>query len=780
VGSDGIIIDRLNFDFDRMTAAGRLAYNWARDDRPSRLDAALTAPEVDFDRIHAVTKAILGDLAFDFPREGTLSLKIARAFVAGVEAKQADIDLRTDAGGFEIAKLAVADFGGATLAVKGRIDAKAQSPRGTVTLDIDARALDGIVALLEKIAPGSADQLRRSAGRLTPLTLRAALGLDPAAPGSGAVTAKIKLDGRAGTLRVALQGEAGAEREALGLEKLAALTAAKVNLGVRLDAEEGSTLIDLLGLDRFLVVDKRPARLTLGVKGALDGELAVDGQLAAGALNVATNGTVRVPDRARASGELNLRLSNANIRSPRPVAVGRAAEALPASLAARLALREGMLRLTEVTGTVAGSSVRGRLGVGLQQQPMTIDGEIEVGALDLAAALAIAIGMPAQGAEVSAGANVSGPWPADPFERPLPSLAGDVAVKAARLVLTPRLAARDVRGVVHFADAELGLQGIEGTIAGGRLTGELTFVRRADGLTARTHLRVVGANAAELLPGDGSLSGRLTLEMAAEGAGMSPVALVGSLAGSGSFSLENARATRLDPGAFDNIVRAVDQGLPIDSIKVRDRADAALARGPLAVTLAEGAIAINDGQARLSNPTVRAQRADLAVNGNVNLAEGVLEARLTLFGAGGGGAPADTRPEIGIVLKGPVDAPKRSIDVAALASWLALRSVEQQSKKLDVLEGRAPAMPTQPAPASANTQGDPAVPKPSSAPKPKPLAPAAEQLQPLPPAIDVRPSPSPRAPRAHPGTAPPAPVQAPRAPDVAARPRSLFEMLFGN
>ncbi|HET7020241.1 MAG TPA: AsmA family protein [Xanthobacteraceae bacterium] len=789
VGSDGIIIDRLNFDVDRMTAAGRLAYTWARDDRPSRLDAALTAPEIDFDRVHAVTKAILGSLAFDFPREGTLSLKIARAFVAGVEAKQADIDVRADASGFEIARLAIADFGGATLAVKGRIDVKAQSPRGAVTLDIDARALDGVVALMDRIAPESADQLRRSAGRLTPLTLRAALGLDPAAAGSGAVTAKIKLDARAGTLRVALQGEAGAARDALTLEKLAGLAAAKVNLGARFDADEGSTLIELLGLDRFLVVDKRPARLTLAMKGALDGDLAVDGQLSAGALNVATNGTVRVPDRARASGELNLKLANANVRSPRPGAAGRPAEPLPASITARLALSQGMLRLTEMTGTVAGASVRGRLGLGLQQQPMTIDGDIELGALDLPAAIAMGIGMPAQGAEASAGsgagANASSPWPADPFERTLPSFAGEVAVKAARLALTPKLAARDVRGVVRFGDSELALQGIDGAIAGGRLTAELTFLRRTDGLTARTRLRLVGANAAELLPGDGSLSGRLTLDATAEGAGMSPVALVGSLAGSGSFTLENARATRLDPGAFDNIVRAVDQGLPIDGVKVRDRADAALARGPLAVTLAEGAITINDGQARLSNPTVRAQRADLAVNGNVNLAEGVLDARLTLFGAGGGGAPADTRPEIGIVLKGPVDAPKRTIDVAALASWLALRSVEQQSKKLDVLEGRAPEAPAQPAPASATTQSDPAAPKPPSAPKPKPLAPAAEQVQPLPPAIDVRPAPAPRAPRAHPATAPPAatppaPAQAPRAQDVVARPRSLFEMLFGN
>jgi large subunit ribosomal protein L24 len=254
---------------------------------------------------------------------------------------------------------------------------------------------------------------------------------------------------------------------------------------------------------------------------------------------------------------------------------------------------------------------------------------------------------------------------------------------------------------------------------------------------------------------------------------MSPVALVGSLAGSGSFTLENARAARLDPAAFDAVIRAVDQGLPIDAIRVRDRMDGALASGGLPVTLAEGAIAIDAGQARLSNPVVRAQRGDLAVSGSVNLAEAAIDARLTLFGSGGAGAPADTRPEIGIALKGPIDTPKRTIDVAALTSWLALRAVEQQSKKLDVLEGRAPVPP--PVPAAVNA---------TSTPKPTPAAPAAEGLQPLPPPIDIRPAPAPRVPRAprpQPGAAATqgAPAQAQKPPPAPPRPRSLSEILFG-
>ena len=773
IGSDAIAIDRLKFELDRMTVAGRLSYSWARDERPARLEAVLNAPEIDFDRIHAVAKAVLGETTFDWPREGSLSLKIARALVAGIEAKQAEIEMRSDANGFEIARLAIADFGGATLAAKGRIDTKAQSPRGAMTLDVDARALDGLVALLDKIAPEAGDRLRRSAGRLVPLTLRAAVSVDPAPAGGAA--AKIKIDGRAGAFRLAMQGDAAGANDAIKLDDLGALAGARVDLSGRLDADDAAALIECIGLDRFLAVDKRPARLTLAVKGPLDGELAVDAQLAAGALNIASNGSVHVADRAKAGADLNLKITNATVRSPRPG--GRPAEPLPASVTARLALSPTTVRVSELTGTVAGASVRGRLELGVQQQPITVEGDLELGALDLPAAIAAAIGMPAQGAaNAGTSTNASWPWPAEPFEQALPGLSGQVAVKAARVALTPKLAAQDVRGVLRFGDSELALQGMEGRLAGGQAAADLTFLRRANGLSARTQLRLVGANAAELLP-EGSLSGRLTVEATAEGTGMSPVALVGSLVGSGSFTLENGRVMRLDPAAFDAVIRAVDQGLPIDATRIRDRVDAALTRGGLGIALAEGAITIGDGQARLSNPTVRAQRADLAAGGSVNLAEGALDARLTLFGAVAG-APADTRPEIGIVLKGPIEAPKRTVDVAALASWLALRAVEQQSKKLDVLEGRAPASSAQPA--AVKTNADPAAPKLPSPAKPKPPAPAVEGVQPLPPPIDIRSAPTPRAPRAQPAVTPPAPTQAQRPPPAPPRPRSLSEILFGN
>jgi large subunit ribosomal protein L24 len=119
--------------------------------------------------------------------------------------------------------------------------------------------------------------------------------------------------------------------------------------------------------------------------------------------------------------------------------------------------------------------------------------------------------------------------------------------------------------------------------------------------------------------------------------------------------------------------------------------DSALASGPLAIRRAEAGITIQGGQARiLSNPILEAPSVDLVVSGRVNLAEGALDARLTLSGTRGTAGTLN-RPEIAIALKGPIDNVRRTIDVTAFANWLALRAVEEQSKKLEALESREPA-----------------------------------------------------------------------------------------
>jgi large subunit ribosomal protein L24 len=270
-------------------------------------------------------------------------------------------------------------------------------------------------------------------------------------------------------------------------------------------------------------------------------------------------------------------------------------------------------------------------------------------------------------------------------------------------------------------------------------------------------LRFTGADLAELLPGDGRgpLSGRITFDVDLEGTGRSPSALIGALHGTGMFTLQDGQILRLDPATFAAVIRSVDLGLPVDATRIRDRVESTLASGRLAIPLVEGEVVIAGGQARLRNAVVHAQGADLALSAGVYLADSALDARATLKGPEDAGGPAGTRPEITIALKGPIEAPRRTLEVAALANWLALRTVEQQTKRIDALEsgreapGTAYASPSASVPAPPAAASAPATPQrpaarpapaperraaakrsaPAAAPEPTPLLPAPLDLR---------------------------------------------------
>jgi large subunit ribosomal protein L24 len=68
----------------------------------------------------------------------------------------------------------------------------------------------------------------------------------------------------------------------------------------------------------------------------------------------------------------------------------------------------------------------------------------------------------------------------------------------------------------------------------------------------------------------------------------------------------------------------------------------------------------------------------------LDLTNASLDANLTMSGRQTIGGT--DRPTVLIALKGALPAPQRTIDAKLLASWLALRSVDQQAKQLEQLE----------------------------------------------------------------------------------------------
>lgn len=748
LGSERVAIERLRAEFDRKTVSGRLAYVFAAGNRQAKLDAALNAPELDIDAALGFGKALLAGSTVERPHDMTIAADIGRAAVGGFVARDASVRLKVDAGGLQIDRLSVADLGGAAFSASGRIVTTAPSPQGSINVDLNAPDMAPILALLSRFAPATAQALGRGAAAMAPAKLHARLVIDGAAP---AAQAELGVDGSLGKVRIALNVQGNADLKAFGTGDM--------RLDGKLEADDGKALLAMLGIDRAVAVDAGPGRLTVNISGPAGGTLRVDGRLIAKGLDARANGTAQ-PFANRPSAALRATVVRANAALPRYADDTRAA--LPVSFDGRVSIAGENLNLADINANIGGTNLRGKFGLTLTA-PHRLQGEIEADTIEGAAVVAAAIGMPA----TAPSADKSWVWSAEPFaEGAFGDYAGEIALKARRLVLSPKLNIREFRSALHFGDRGFVIGDLAGVMAGGRLGGRIAYRGTDNGLTMQAKLLLAGADASVLLPGGArpAVSGALDLSAEVEGTGLSPIALAGSLQGTGKIAIADAQFAGLDPRAFDAVTRAVDQGLSIDAARISNVVRKALDSGQLSVKRAEGTLSVSAGQARLNNVTADSKDADLSMSGTVDLTDGSIDARLVLSGSN---EAAGARPDIFMALKGPVAEPLRSIDVSALTGWLTLRAVENQARRLKEIESARPKPappPPQLAPKSeieippaAASAPPPAIPlatrnenaiapapPPRSEPVPMPPPAPKSVLAPaLPAPVDIKPAPTP-------------------------------------
>ncbi|MDO8879065.1 MAG: AsmA-like C-terminal region-containing protein, partial [Pseudolabrys sp.] len=669
LGSEKVAIEKLRAEFDRKTVSGRLSYVFAAGREQAKLDAALNAPELDIDAALGFGKALLAGSAMQRPRDMTIAADIGRASVGGFVARNASARLKVDAGGLQIDKLSVTDLGGAAFSASGRIDTTQPTPRGSINVDLTAPDMAPVLAVLSRFAPATVASLGRGTAAMAPAKLRARLAVDGATP---TALAKLNIDGSLGKARITLAAQTNADAFVAGG------SAGDLKLDAKLDADDGKVLLTMLGLERAVEIEAGPGALTLSLNGPASGDLKLDGRLLAKGLEAKAAGTAR-PFAAQPSAALRTTIVRANAAPLRGAGVGRAA--LPVTFDGRLALAGDELAVSEINANVGGTALHGKVNwsVGL---PHRISGNVDADIVDGASLIAAATGM----AILPAGANKAWVWSTEPFsDGAFGDIAGTVALKVRRLDLPPPLAVREFRGNLRFGKNEMSVDELAGDLAGGRLGGSIVYKDTDVGLTAEAKLALTGGDASMLLPAGPRppVTGSLDVSAEISGAGLSPVALIGSLQGKGTFAIADAQLAGLDPRAFDAVTRAVDQGLAIDTARIAGVVRTALEGGQLSVKRATGSFAVSSGQLRLTNVAVESRNADLAITGSVDMTDGSLDARLVLSGSS---AAAGARPDIFMALRGPVAAPSRTIDVSALTGWLTLRAVELQASRLREIE----------------------------------------------------------------------------------------------
>jgi hypothetical protein len=541
-----------------------------------------------------------------------------------------------------------------------------------LTLDLDAKALAGVTGFIGTFAPRTGDWFGRIADRLAPAKIHGVLTVERAAT-SGSV-AKLDLSGKAGALRVALNGQANGAADHIG--------DAVVRIDSRFDADGGSTLVSLLGLDRAVAVEPTPGQMVISAAGQIGGNLRINGNANAGGFSAAVDGALRLGGDEASLGTLQVKMSATDLRPLRRAMTGQSGAAMPVAARATVAVSDGDLSLTNLTVTAGKTSVRGRLGVKLST-PIVVDGDIAADDVDAAALSAMLLGLPVAAAP---GGNS---WSSEPIGAGAFSVVnGSVAFKFDHAAFSPTLAARDLSGVLLLQPARITVNDIGGSVAGGRLGGELTFHHNVDGFVGQGHVELAGADAAKLLGSNArAVDGLVTLTLQGDSTGLSPEGLIGALRGSGSIALTDVHFAGIDAGAFDTAIRTADQAGGVDAAKVRAAVAAAMDRGRLTILKGSADLTVAGEQIRMANAALQLRDgAELLFSGSLDVGKGAVDARMTLAGRPAANPLTGAKPELSVTLKGPIAAPERTVDVSTLLGWLTLRSTELQTRRLQALE----------------------------------------------------------------------------------------------
>jgi large subunit ribosomal protein L24 len=747
-----VAIDGMNAEVDGGAVEGRVSFS--NQAAGSRLDAELKAERLDLDAAAAFARSLFGPQG-EWPDEALISLDIGRATSAGQELRPFTAKIAYSPKTILLDRLKIGQPDNVMLEGGGNFDRT--SSTGKLALNSTAASLGQLTGLIAPFAPSLASRLNALPTGPGPVHAKLALDLHNAKAGSDGPVAQADLDFDVPQLRGHATMTAMPPIAAIRGFDLDALGRSEVGLETRLSAEQGRSLLVLLGLDRAVAAGDGPAQFEGSVAGVWRAPLRLKAKLSGAGLDAEAQGTAEPwAQDAKASVNLNVRSASlAPLLDLKPT--DTLAQAV--SLSSRVSLTDNKLTFDDLDSTIAGSRLRGRLALSLDGE-RNVEGEFGLEAIDLAPVFALAIGAAGHDAAEPLGAGLLKGW------------RGHVAFQALRGALPGGAELRPVSGTVKSDGQSLTFDAVKGGIGGGEASANIDARQTANGIALDARVQLTGVDGTALryralaMP-----AGRVSMQMTLASQGRSASALTGALSGSGTVTLESARVAGLDPRAFEVAIRASDNGQATDDNRLRQIVEPALSAGALSVKSAQIPFNIRDGRLRVGATTLEAEGARAIISGGYDIPADQADIRASLTSTAAGASTGG--PEIQLFAAGTPDALDRTIDVASLSSWLAVRAIDRETRRLDSLERGEPppALPAStPPPATAPpsaatpdaTPSDqptsdvplpgrdlrrfPLKPKaaiqrpPAALPTPTPPV-VSQQLAPLPPPIEIRPAP---------------------------------------
>jgi uncharacterized protein involved in outer membrane biogenesis len=774
VAPDRIAIDAMKTEIDGGAVEGRVALS--HPGGGSRFDAELKAERLDLDAATALARSLAGPQA-EWPDEARLSLDIGRATSAGQELRPLLATLGYDAKTISLQRLKIGQPDNVMIEGSGNFDRA--NATGRLTLGSTAASLGQITGLIAPFAPAATARLNAMGSGAGPARLKLTLDLDKNPQHADRASVRAVLDLDAPQLKGATTITAKPAIAAVRGIDLEALGRSEIGIETKLASEQGGALLALLGLDSAIAAGEGPAQFEGSATGAWRAPLRLKVKMSGAGLDADVQGTAE-PWAAEPKASVSLAARSVNLA---PLFGLKPSDALAQniSLSSRVSLLGNRLTFDDLDSTVSGSRLLGHLAVSLDDEK-SVDGEIGLATLALAPAFALALGAAGHDAAEPLNAGLTKGW------------RGRVAFQALRGSLPGGSELQPVSGTIRSDGQSLTFEDIKGKIGGGEAIVNMDARQGASGIALNARVQFGGVDGGALRYRALTMPpGRVSMQATLASQGRSASGLIGALSGSGTVTLESAKVAGLDPRAFEVAVRASDNGQATDDVALRQIVEPALSAGALSVASAQIPFTIRDGRIRIGATTLDARGARAVVSGGYDIPadQADIRAALTLTMA----LPGTSRPEIQLFAAGTPDGLSRTVDVAALSSWLAVRAIDHETRRLDAIERGEPPPPlpapvslpppedTQPSavPPAAGLPNEPQsqvplpgrdprrlppkakafVPRPAAVPPvvnapgpapglsaPGPHAPVvSQQVAPLPPPIDVKPAPGPVKPK---------------------------------
>ncbi len=676
-GSGALRLPDLRIDAGDVRSAGLISLERPLDGSPL-ITVDMDSDRVNLDAIQRYVEAFTGKSIKPSAIDMSLRLYADELVASGVEAKSMAVSASLSQDALSIEQLKIRDFAGAYIDMKGRIDDLSTTPQGSLKGTLTASSLNGAVTVLEKYAPEHPliERLKKAAPDLAPANLRAELS---AYAEKGRTDMSLNLFGEAGVSDLDLNATFEGRIDNFAEGDLYA----EATLG----GKDGVKILGQLGFDATPITQLKPGEVRLSLSGSPRDELAFGFFSDLVGMKVRSEGTVRIPARSDAVWSAEVSVKSDDL-ADYGLAFGKIypiySGALQANLSAQVKGRGREFTLANLQGQLANMDLKGELEGALQRGGMLkAAGSLELSELDMRSLSELLLG-----SNVWAGALQSGTvWSSQALGQ---SLADGVDltldVKSDRAIFSDEFRLDAARGQLKLRPDLLAITKGEGRFAGGEFSGAFDLQREQGEAVLSGRFRLDGADFEELVWADDGralATGKFQAIAEFEGHGRTVSGLVSGLSGGGTFRIEKGEIRRVNPAAFDLVIKAADAGLELDEEAIQNTFADHLDAGAVRFDSVDGSIAIASGCIRARNISVDTDGATLFGSAQIDLEKWQLSGDVAMKTRDEAQKVAGAEPQVAILYSGELESPSRKLDTGPLLAYLNLRAIELNVQRIE-------------------------------------------------------------------------------------------------